>query len=225
MNVTKEKLCISDEELQQYTTLLEDWIPDDAAIVIGVGDCYIRYIAGIHNIQIKEGQPIQPGSIAEEVIRNRHKVKASIDHTLFGVPYYGIGYPIHIHGKPAALIVILPPDYHEPRPEPFHYLTGKQEEDWSPVPIEQISHIESLQKKTWFYANDEGYCTNYTLKDLQVRLPHSFLRIHRSYIVNIAFIQRISRDLSSNLVLTLKDETELPVSQTYITDLKKALGF
>ena len=77
-----------------------------------VGDCYIRYIAGIHDIQIKEGQPVQPGSIAEEVIRNRRKVEKHLwINSLFGIPYYGIGYPIQIHGEPGALIVILPPDF------------------------------------------------------------------------------------------------------------------
>lgn len=225
MNVTKEKLEISDELLQQYTMLLEDWIPKDAAVAIAVEDRYIHYSAGIHDIRIKKGQLIQPGSIAEEVIRRKRKVDTIIDQSSYGIPYYGIGYPIQLHGEPGALVVILPPNYHELRQEPFRYLTGKQEEDWSPVPIEQISHIESMQKKTWFYANDEEYCASFTLKDLQLRLPKTFLRIHRSYIVNIAYIQRISRDLSSNLVLTLKDETELPVSQTYMAELRKALGF
>ena len=58
------------------------------------------------------------------------------------------------------------------------------------LPIEEISHIESLQKKTWFYANDQGYQSIYTLKDLSYQLPNSFLRIHRSYIVNISYIMK-----------------------------------
>ena len=127
--------------------------------------------------------------------------------------------------KPGALIVILPPNYHVLRHEPFRFLTGKQEEEWCPVAIEEIAYIESLQKKTWFYVASEQFCTSYTLKDLQLRLPKTFLRIHRSYIVNIPSIQRISRDITSNLVLTLRDGTELPVGQTYMADVRKALGF
>jgi len=119
----------------------------------------------------------------------------------------------------------LPSNYHVLNQEPFRFLTGKQEEEWFPVAIEEISYIESLQKKTWFYVANEQFCTNYTLKDLQLRLPKTFLRIHRSYIVNIPSIQRISRDITSNLVLTLKDGTELPVGQTYMADVRKALGF
>ncbi|WP_255551376.1 LytTR family DNA-binding domain-containing protein [Sporosarcina sp. E16_8] len=213
------------ELLQQYASILEDWVPKDAAIAIAVGDSYIYYVEGIHDIRLREGQQVMPGSIADKVINDRLKVDKIMDNSLFGIPYYGIGYPIDLQGEPGALIVILPPYYHVLRHEPFRFLTGKQEDEWSPVAIEEIAYIESLQKKTWFYVASEQFCTSYTLKDLQLRLPKTFLRIHRSYIVNIPAIQRISRDITSNLVLTLRDGTELPVGQTYTADVRKALGF
>jgi hypothetical protein len=216
---------ITKETLEQYVSILGDWIPKDAAIAIAVGDRYIYYVEGIQDIQLIEGQPVIPGSIADKVINKRIKVDKIMDNTLFGSPYYGIGYPIDLQGEPGALLVILPSNYHVLKQEPFRFLTGKQEDEWCPVPIEEIAYIESLQKKTWFYVAGEQFCTSYTLKDLQVRLPKTFLRIHRSYIVNIPSIQRISRDITSNLVLTLKDGTELPVGQTYMADVRKALGF
>lgn len=216
---------IAREVLQQYASILEDWVPKDAAVAIAVGDTYIYYLEGIHNIRLKEGQPVMAGSIADKVINDRLKVDKIMDNSLFGIPYYGIGYPIDLQGEPGALIVILPPNYHVLRHEPFRFLTGKQEDEWSPVAIEEIAYIESLQKKTWFYVASEQFCTSYTLKDLQLRLPKTFLRIHRSYIVNIPSIQRISRDITSNLVLTLRNGTELPVGQTYMADVRKALGF
>jgi len=216
---------IAREVLQQYASILEDWVPKDAAVAIALGDVYIYYVEGIHGIRLKEGQPVMPGSIADKVINDRLKVDKIMDNSLFGIPYYGIGYPIDLQGEPGALIVILPPNYHVLRHEPFRFLTGKQEDEWSPVAIEEISYIESLQKKTWFYVDSEKFCTSYTLKDLQLQLPKTFLRIHRSYIVNIPSIQRISRDITSNLVLTLRDGTELPVGQTYMADVRKVLGF
>ncbi len=221
----KENVEISKEVLQQYASIVEDWIPKDAAIAIAVGDRYIYYVEGIHDIRLMEGQLVMPGSIADKVINKRLKVDKTMDNTLFGSPYYGIGYPIDLQGEHGALLVILPSNYHVLKHEPFRFLTGKQEEEWHPFPIEEIAYIESLQKKTWFYVDSEPYCTGHTLKDLQLRLPKTFLRIHRSYIVNILTIERISRDITSNLLLTLRDGTELPVSQTYMTEVKKALGF
>ncbi|KXH84178.1 histidine kinase [Sporosarcina sp. HYO08] len=213
------------ESVRQYTGIMEDWIPKDASIAIAIGTQYIDYVPGKYDIRLKEGEPISPGSLAEKVIEQRSKVEQCMDDKLFGTPYYGIGYPIDVEGEPGALIIILPPTYRAPILETFSFLTGKQEEEWSPIPVEHITHIESLNKKTWFYAEGEQYHIGYTLKDLHPRLPNFFLRTHRSYIVNIQFIRRIARDFSSNLVLTLKDGTELPVSQKYMSDVRTVLGF
>lgn len=223
--MVKENVEIARDVLQQYASILGDWVPKDAAVAIAIGGQYIYYVEGVHDIQLKEGQPVMPGSLADKVIHDRIKVDTVMDNLSFGVPYYGIGYPIDLLGEPGALIVILPPNYHVHRHEPFRFLTGKQDEDWSPVPINEIAYIESLQKKTWFYVDGEQYSTRHTLKDLQLRLPKNFMRVHRSYIVNIPAILRISKDITSNLLLTLRDGTELPVSQTYMTEVRKALGF
>ena len=80
-----------------------------------------------------------------------------MDNHVFGIPYYGAGYPDRIQGEPGALVVILPPNYHVSRQEPFRFLTGKHEDEWSPFPIEEITYIESFQKKTWFYTDSEQF--------------------------------------------------------------------
>lgn len=224
MNMTKG-FSTRREVITQFACLLEDWIPKDASIAIAMGEQYIFYGAGGHRLPLQEGQQIETGSVADQVLTKRCKVDAVIDATLIGIPYYGIGYPIEINEQPAALIIVLPQEYHVLRQKPFRFLTGKTDEEWRPIAVEEISHIESLQKKTWFYAADEHFSTNFTLKELALRLPTTFLRIHRSYIINISFIQRISRDFSSNLIITLKDGTELPVSQSYMSDVRTALGF
>lgn len=213
------------EQLKQYSLIMEEWVPKEASIAIAAGDQYIYYLAGAHDLHVKEGQKIQTNSIADLVLKKGCRTEAVLVDTLFQVPYYGIGYPIEINGEKAALVVILPPHHAVPITSPYKFLTGKQEDEWKPIPIEKVSHIESLQKKTWFYANKEPYKTSIPLKDLQLRLPDSFLRIHRSYIVNVSFIDRIVRDFSSNLLVQLQDGTELPVSQSYITDVRTALGF
>lgn len=223
--MTKENIDISKEVLHQYDNLLGDWLPKDTAVAIAIGDRYIHYIAGLRNNQLKEGQIVKSGSIADKVIQQRCKVETVLEDSLFDVPCYCMGYPIDLCGEPGALVVILPPSHQEPPQEPLRFLTGKQEDEWSPISIEEIAYIESLQKKTWFYSGSEQYNASHTLKVLQSRLPNTFLRVHRSYIVNIPYIQRITRDFSSNLILTLKDGTELPVSQTYMNEVKIALGF
>ena len=216
---------ISKEQLKRYSNLLEEWIPKEASIAIAARGKYIYYVAGEHDLQLKEGIQVQQGSIADLVLRNGCRAEAVLDDSLFRVPYYGVGYPIEINGEPAALVVILPPQHAVSAPPPYRYLTGKQEEEWRPVSIEKIAYMESLQKRTWFYANKQPYKITIPLKELQQRLPDNFLRIHRSYIVNVSFIDRIVRDFSSNLIILLQCGTELPISQSYMSEVRGALGF
>ncbi|WP_155593463.1 LytTR family DNA-binding domain-containing protein [Lysinibacillus cavernae] len=210
---------------QQYIGMLKDWVPVDSSIAIAVENAYVYFHSGHQSIHLEIGQQVMTGSIAEQVLRTQKKTDAILDNSLFGTPYYGIGYPIYIQNKPAALVVVLPSAFSTKKAEPFQFLTGKQEEEWNPVAIHKISHIESLQKKTWFYVEGEQFKTSITLKELQLRLPTYFIRIHRSYIVNIHFIKKMARDLTSNFIVTLTDGSELPVSQSYINNLRSALEF
>jgi two-component system, LytTR family, response regulator LytT len=207
---------------------IKDWIPPEASVAFADKDHYLEYIPGIHDIQIRPGQPIPLGSITERVYQQRGRVESLVNESVFGIPYYGVGYPIEDrNGFNGALTVILPPSYSLKKQSSLSFITGKQGEFWSPTPIDQIAFIESNQKKTWFYTTDGKYSTIQTLRALEQLLPSSFLRIHRSYIVNISFIQQLYRDLSSNLILKLKtpDCPELTVSQTYVPIVRRILGF
>lgn len=210
---------------EQYITVLKDWIPEDASIVIAIDQQYAYYRSGNYDVQIKIEQKIADGSIAQAVYKKNKRVEALMNDSLFGVPYYGIGYPIYVGNQHGALIVIMPTSFHFSQKEPLTFLTGKTAHDWFPVPIDEVSFIESKQKKTWFYSNEIEYSSIYTLKELTLTLPNSFLRVHRSFIVNIQCIERISRDFSSAIQLTLNDGNCIPVSQTYSNEVRKRLGF
>ena len=216
---------ITKDQLKRYSNLLEEWIPKEASIAIAVKDQYIYYYAGEHDLQLQEGQKVQPGSIADLVFKNGCRTEAVLDDNLFQHPYYRGGYPIEINGENAVLVVIHPPKHAVTKQSLVRFLTGKKEEEWKPVPIEKIEYLESLQKKIWFYAEGEAYKTTIPLKELQRKLPDDFIRIHRSYIVNISFIDRIIRDFSSNLLVVLTDDTELPISQSYMAEVRAVLGF
>lgn len=212
-------------DIERVLAVLQDWIPEDASIAIAVEHHYLYYRSGKHDIRIKKGQRIENGSIAQAVYQKKARVEALIDDSIFGVPYYGIGYPIVEDYIEGALIIILPPSYHFLKTEPLSFLTGKTTYDWIPIAVNQIAYIESKQKKSWFFANGSEYSLIYTLKELTNTLPSSFIRVHRSFIVNISYIEKISRDFSSAIQLTLKDGTIIPVSQTYSSDIRRKLGF
>lgn len=212
----------------QIGKLIEDWVPKEASVAIAIGDKYVDYHAGLYDIQIYPGQLVPTGSITERVFRQKSRVEGLINDSVFGIPYYGVGYPIEGSKEyTGALTVILPPRYSSKKQSTLSFLTGKQDEFWMPIPVNQIIRIEGNQKKTWFYTADGQYSTIYTLKYLEENLPDSFLRIHRSYIVNVSFIHKISRDISSNLRVILKspDCSDLTISQTYLPRVRQTLGF
>lgn len=211
--------------LEQMGFIIGDWIPKEASIAIAVEGRYIYCKEGIQRLPIVEGQPVLAGSIADQVGKEGKRIEKLVDAAVAGWPYYGIGYPVQIGGMSGVLVVILPADYPLRQKEPLKFLTGKMEEAWRPVPVERISHIESSQKKTWFYAEEETYCSIHTLKNLRSQLPDYFLPVHRAYIVNIHYIEEISRDLASNLGLTLKDGSVLPISQNFAAEVRDRLGF
>lgn len=220
-----EEIKLSTEVIEQFNTILEEWIPSDASVAIAFRDTFVYFRSGHQKISLAIGSKVPTDSIAYKVIQTRKKTDAVMENLMFETPYYAIGYPIIINGEFGALVVVLPPLFNIQCPEPYRFITGKQAEDWIPIPIDQISHFESLQKRTWFYKDGEQYKTSVTLKELQTRLPDVFVRIHRSYIINICFIKKISRDLTSNFVVLLNDGTELPVSQSYINNLRMLLEF
>lgn len=211
--------------IEQMGFIMGDWIPKEASIAVAVGGCYVYFKAGAHDLQIRKGEKVMKGSIADLTYKEGKRVEKLVEASPLGSPYFGIGYPVELSGKVAVLVIILPPDYLLQKKQPLRFLTGKLEETWRPVPVDGVSHIESSQKKTWFYADEETYCSIHTLKNLKHQLPDSFLPIHRSYIVNINFIEEISRDIASNYVLLMKDGSILPVSQNYAASVRERLGF
>lgn len=210
------------EFVQQYRSLLEDWLPKEATFAIACEGHYLYHNGKEENLN---GKQIATGSIAQLVLQERRKVENVLDHSLNSQPIYGNGYPIELDGMQGALVVFRPQETELSSPQPVRLLTGKLDSEWFPIPVEQITHLESFQKKTFFYTEEGQYSIASTLKELEKRLPPSFLRIHRSSIVNTSCIQRISRDFSSNLQVTLVDGTELPISQKYVNEVRCVLGF
>lgn len=218
-------MAMANTVLEQVGFIIGDWIPKEASIAVAVENQYIYYKAGVHDLSIREGQPVSSGTIAARVAKEGSKVEMYVEEAVLGSAYYGIGYPIILDDQNAVLVITLPPDYVVGRKKPLAFLTGKQEDCWRPIPVDKVSHIESSQKKTWFYADEEPYCSSYTLKNLKEQLPDYFLTVHRSFIVNVHYIEEIAKDVTSNYVLTLRDGSTIPVSQNHTAEVRSRLGF
>lgn len=209
--------------LDNYRIILSDWLPEGASIAIAIKDTYVYFASGHANIALKVGEKVPENSVAYRVLTERKKIDAIMDTSLFETPYYAVGYPIEINDEPSALVVVLPPLFQNKKTE-LSILTCKDEQDeYIPIKINDIQYFESLQKRTWVNLENQSLKSSITLKELQTRLPSNFIRIHRAYIVNIYAIARVTKDFVANYIVHLKNGTELPVSQSYAANLRKAL--
>lgn len=85
--------------------------------------------------------------------------------------------------------------------------------------LKDIIYIESSKDYICIFTNNEKVITRETTTDFEQRLPSdSFLRIHRSFIINMNRIDTISYD-----EISLGDFS-LPVGRSYKDDAMKVLG-
>jgi DNA-binding LytR/AlgR family response regulator len=80
------------------------------------------------------------------------------------------------------------------------------------VAVEDIRYVEGMSEylKVWVEGETKPIITLLAMKKLEERLPAHFMRIHRSYIVNLNKIQEVNK----NRVI-LDAQTSLPVGELY----------
>lgn len=85
------------------------------------------------------------------------------------------------------------------------------------IRLEEVKYFKSEANYIAVVLNDRKIMTLMALKDLEPKLPEFFQKVHRSYIVNLNFIDFID----SNAIEIGKDH--IPVSQRYEKELLKRI--
>ena len=101
-------------------------------------------------------------------------------------------------------------------------LTFKMDYKTVRVDPSRLRYAESMSEylKIWQEGADVPLVVLYSLKRLAEQLPSDrFLRIHRSYLVNLSLVREYSRNM-----VTLDGGLTLPVGDMYRNALKEALG-
>lgn len=77
------------------------------------------------------------------------------------------------------------------------------------IPFKKIIYIESEKRLSHIFCNDTHYDTYAKLDDIQKNLNDTFIRCHKSYLVNSNYIKTIEKDC-----FVLKSGTTIPISKT-----------
>jgi two-component system LytT family response regulator len=92
------------------------------------------------------------------------------------------------------------------------------------LPTETIDYVEAQDDYVCFKTTGKQYLKDQTLANVEATLdPARFVRIHRSYLLNIERIARVELYAKDSRVAILKDGTKLPVSRAGYARLAKLL--
>lgn len=88
------------------------------------------------------------------------------------------------------------------------------------VSISDIRYVEAMSEylKVWLSSEPKPIITLLSMKKMEERLPDTFMRIHRSYIINLTKIQEVNK----NRVI-MDADTYLPIGDLYKETFQKYL--
>lgn len=108
--------------------------------------------------------------------------------------------------------------------ETLDKLTVKNGSKVTVISVQSIAYLQASGPYVKIITDDRVYLLNTPMYELQRMLPPAFLRVHRSYIVNIEFIKQVNSLLNGDYTLILKNGNGIRASRTYRENLRAALG-
>ncbi|OLN21150.1 LytR family transcriptional regulator [Domibacillus antri] len=205
--------------------VMKEFFPSNTSVAVSDHEKFIYYQPSrLVDLHIRAGEPIKEGSVTQQALKEKHQVSTYIDSDVYGIPYYAMSVPIFDNNEVTGAITTIYPA--KPSPISRNVLTIKAEDRWYPIPYSDVVYLESEGRKTKVQAHSGTGYHKLNLTELEFMLPDdSFIRVHRSYIVNVNYIQEIQPDSHSTFLLIMKDRTKIPVTQTYTSAFRKALNY
>ena len=93
--------------------------------------------------------------------------------------------------------------------------------------LAKITHFFAQDKLTYAATEGKNHVVDYTVSDLEQKLdPRHFFRIHRSTLLNLAWVKELDAWFGGRVLVRLKDARamELQVARDRVQELKKRLG-
>lgn len=93
------------------------------------------------------------------------------------------------------------------------------------IPLAKLDYVQAQDDYVLLKTAEKGHLKQQTLGSLEQRLdPKRFLRIHRSFIIQLDRLVRLEQTQTESWVAVLVDGSRLPVSKSGYARLKEVLG-
>lgn len=110
-------------------------------------------------------------------------------------------------------------------PESQNRVVVKKGQNIVVLPVQKIHYFEAFDDYVKIHTTDGFYLKKKTMTFFEKTLDASqFVRVHRSYLLNLQELTRIEPMEKDNHVALLKSGTRIPLSQTGYSKLKSVLG-
>jgi len=105
-------------------------------------------------------------------------------------------------------------------------ITGKYNDSYEVIAYKQISYFEGLGNDVFCVSSDKKYKVKEKLYELENKLEdYGFIRVSKSFVVNISKIDQIQPWFNGKFLLKMKDASQdLDVTRKYLKDFKNYLG-
>ena len=93
--------------------------------------------------------------------------------------------------------------------------------------LDKVTHFFAQEKLTYAAVEGKNHVVDHSISDLEQKLdPRHFFRIHRSTLLNLAWVKELDAWFGGRALVRLKDarSTELQVARERVQELKKRLG-
>ena len=111
-----------------------------------------------------------------------------------------------------------------PRTAPLERVLIRDGSQVHVIPVDRIDYVEAQDDYVCFKADGRDYLKDQTMAAVEAALdPSRFVRIHRSYLLNIERIARVELYAKDSRVAILRDGRRLPVSRAGYGRLAKLL--
>lgn len=107
-----------------------------------------------------------------------------------------------------------------------HSISVKSGERILFIPLTDISYFEAEDKYVFLNTHDgKQYLTNYTIANLEEKLPDNFVRVSRSSIINSLLIKELQKYFNGKYLVVMRDSkgTKVETGSTYGDNLKRLM--
>lgn len=209
--------------IESLLDVIGELFSDEISIAVSNTEKYIYYRPSKRvDLKIRPGDIVKKGTIAHKALITRQKESEFINRDVFGVPYHGMAVPFHQNEQLEGIVTAIYPSFTDGK----SVVTVRTEDGWIPVAFEKVMYLEVKNRKTNVYTEDFFGTHKNSLQEFEYSLPReSFVRCHRSFIVNVNHVKEIYPDTHSTFLLAMRNGAKIPVSQSYASYFRKLLGF